>query len=63
MAIAVVVLPLLVVVGGVGLWKVAIGAVQRPFSILNALSVGVLMVLLIIAAYTGLFLAIATARF
>jgi hypothetical protein len=62
-AVAVVVLPLLAVAGSVGLWKVAFGAVQRPFGILNALSFGALLVLLIIAAYTGIFLAIVTARF
>jgi hypothetical protein len=44
--------------GSFGLWKLAISVVQRPFTILNALSFGVLLVLLIIAAYTGLFLAL-----
>ena len=62
-ALAVVALPLLAVAGSIGLWKLALGAVQRPFGILNALNVGALLVLLTIAAYTGLFLAIMTARF
>jgi len=62
-AFAVVVVPLLAVAGSFGLWKLAFGAVQRPFGILNALSFGALVVLLIIAAYTGIFLAIVTARF
>lgn len=55
--LAIVVLPLLALTGSVGLWKLAIGAVERPFGILNALSVGALLVVLIIATYTGLFLA------
>jgi hypothetical protein len=55
--LAIAVLPLLALAGSIGLWNLAIGAVQRPFGILNALSVGALLVLLIIATYTGLFLA------
>jgi hypothetical protein len=55
--LAIVVLPLLALAGSIGLWKLAIGAVERPFGILNALSVGALLVVLIIATYTGLFLA------
>jgi len=51
------VLPLLALAGSIGLWKLAMGAVQKPFNILNVLSAGALLVLLIIAAYTGLFLA------
>lgn len=61
-AFAAVLLPLLVVAGSFGLWKLAIGAVQQPFGILNALSVGALLVLLIIAGYTGLFLALITVK-
>jgi len=60
---AIMLLPLLAVVGSFGLWKLAMGAVQRPFGILNALSFGAMIVLLIIAGYTGIFLAIITARF
>jgi len=60
--IAAVLLPVLVLVGGFGVWKLALGAVQKPFSILNALNVGVLLVLLVIAGYTGLFLALITAK-
>ena len=55
--LALVVLPMLALAGSIGLWKLAISAVQRPFGVLNALSVGALLVVLIIAAYTGLFLA------
>jgi hypothetical protein len=55
--LAIVVLPLLALTGSIGLWKLSIGAVQRPFGILNALSVGALLVVLIVATYTGLFLA------
>lgn len=54
---AFIVLPVLALAGSIGLWKLAIGAVQRPFNILNALSVGALIILLIIAGYTGFFLA------
>jgi hypothetical protein len=61
--VAIVLLPLLAAVGSFGLWKLAMGAVQRPFGILNALSFGALLVLLIIAGYTGIFLAIITAQF
>ncbi len=45
-----------------GLWKLAIGAVQKPWGIFNVLSFGALLVLLIIAAYTGLFLALMTLK-
>jgi hypothetical protein len=61
-AVAIVLLPMLGLAGSLGLWKLAISAVQRPFGILNALSVGALLVLLIIASYTGLFLALITAK-
>lgn len=61
--IPLVLLPTLGLASSVGLWKLAISAVQRPFGILNALSFGALLVLLIIASYTGLFLALITARF
>lgn len=60
--IALLLLPALTVVGSFGLWKLALGAVQKPFSILNVLSVGTLLILLIIAGYTGLFLALVTAK-
>jgi len=60
-AIAAFTLPVLAVTGSLGLWKLAVGAVQRPWGILNALSFGALFVLLVIAAYTGLFLALITA--
>ena len=61
-AVATVLLPLLALASSFGLWKLALGAVQRPFGILNALSAGALFVLLVIAAYTGLFLALVTAK-
>jgi hypothetical protein len=61
--LAIVVLPVLALAGSVGLWKLAMGAVQRPFGILNALSFGALIVLVIIAGYTGIFLAVVSARF
>ena len=61
-AIAWVLLPLIVAAGGLGLWKLALGAVQHPFTLLNALSVGCLLVVLVIAGYTGLFLALITSK-
>lgn len=39
------------------------GAVARPFNVLSMLSSGALMILLVIAAYTGLFLAVFAGRF
>ncbi len=55
-------LPFLAFAGSLGLWKLAIGAVQKPFNILNILNVGALIILLIIAGYTGLFLAFLAAN-
>jgi hypothetical protein len=55
-------LPILAATGGFGLWKLALGAVQKPFSLLNAFSVGCLLVVLVIAGYTGLFLALITSK-
>jgi hypothetical protein len=45
-----------------GLWKLALGAVQKPWGIFNVLNFGALLVLLVIAAYTGLFLALMTLK-
>ena len=60
--IAIIVLPALLVSGGFGLWKVSLAAVQKPFTILNVLSIGTLLVVLVIAGYTGLFLALITSK-
>jgi hypothetical protein len=60
--VGVVVVPICVLVGLYGLWKLALGSVQKPWGLFNALSFGVLLILLIIAAYTGLFLALLTMR-
>lgn len=57
-----VLLPVLALAGSIGLWKLAVGIVQRPFTILNLLSAGALIVLLVIAGYTGLFLAFLAAN-
>jgi hypothetical protein len=54
------VLPVCALAGSFGLWKLATGVVQKPWGIFNALSFGALLVLLVIAAYTGLFLALMT---
>jgi hypothetical protein len=45
-----------------GLWKLALGAVEKPWGIFNVLSFGALFVLLVIAGYTGLFLALMTLK-
>ena len=50
------------VLGSLGLWKLALGAVQKPWGIFNVLNVGALLVLLVIAGYTGLFLALMTLK-
>jgi hypothetical protein len=60
--VAFLVLPVMGLVSSFGLWKLALGAVQKPFGILNVLSFGALFVLLIIASYTGLFLALITVK-
>jgi hypothetical protein len=59
-AIGLFVLPACALAGSVGLWKLAAGAVQKPWGIFNALNFGALLILLVIAAYTGLFLALMT---
>jgi hypothetical protein len=61
-AIAFVFLPALAAASGFGLWKLALAAVQKPFNVLTALSVGAMMVLLVIAAYTGIFLAVVATK-
>ncbi len=61
-AIGLFVLPVCVLTGGFGLWKLALGAVQKPWGIFNVLSFGTLLILLVIAGYTGLFLALLTLK-
>jgi hypothetical protein len=53
-------LPFCAVAGSIGLWKLAMGAVQKPWGIFNLLSFSALMIIVIIAAYTGSFLALMT---
>jgi hypothetical protein len=61
-AIGLLLLPACVLVGGFGLWKLALGAVQKPWGIFNVLSFGAVLVLVVIAGYTGLFLALITLK-
>jgi hypothetical protein len=61
-AIGLMVLPACAVAGSLGLWKLALGALEKPWGILNVLSFGALFVLLAIADYTGLFLALMTLK-
>ena len=56
------VLPPCLFAGCVGLWKLALGAVEKPWGIFNVLSFSALLILLVIAGYTGLFLALITFR-
>jgi hypothetical protein len=56
------VLPACALAGSLGLWKLAMGAVQKPWGIFNVLSFSALLVLLVIAGYTGLFLALMTLK-
>jgi hypothetical protein len=60
--IGIFVLPIFALVSCFGLWKLALGAVQKPWGIFNVLSFGALLVLLVIAGYTGLFLALMTLK-
>jgi hypothetical protein len=60
--IAAFVLPLCALAGSFGLGKVALGAVEKPWGIFNVLSFAALLVLLVIAGYTGLFLAVVAAK-
>ena len=54
--------PICALAGGFGLWKIALGTVQKPWGIFNILNVTALLVLLVIALYTGVFLAILTLK-
>jgi hypothetical protein len=56
------VVPACALVSSLGLWKLALGAVQKPWGIFNVLNVAALIVLMIIAGYTGLFLALMTLK-
>ncbi len=60
--IAVFVLLLCALAGSFGLAKVALGVVEKPWGIFNLLSFAALLVLLVIAGYTGLFLAVVAAK-
>lgn len=60
--IGAVVVPVCALASFFGLWKLAMGAVQKPWGIFNVLSFGALFVLLVIAGYTGLFLAFITLK-
>ena len=57
-----VLVPLCALAGSAGLWKLALGAVEKPWGIFNILNVAALLVLLVIAGYTGLFLALLTLK-
>ena len=54
--------PLCALVSGFGLWQLALGVVAKPWGIFNILNVTGLFVLLVIAGYTGVFLALLTLK-
>jgi len=54
---AIVLFPMLAVAEFFGVFKLVRGCVARPFTLLTFLSYGALFVLLVIATYTGVFLA------
>jgi hypothetical protein len=56
------VVPLCALISCFGLWKLALGVVQKPWGVFNALSFGATVVILVIAGYTGLFLALMTLK-
>jgi hypothetical protein len=56
------ILPGLALIGCFGLWKLAVSAVEKPFNVLNVFSFAALLILLIIASYTGLFLALISVK-
>lgn len=60
--IAGVVLPVCALLGSFGLAKIALGVVEKPWGIFNLLSFAALLVVLVIAGYTGLFLALVAAK-
>jgi hypothetical protein len=60
--IAAVVLPVCALAGSLGLAKIALGVVEKPWGIFNLLSFGALLILLVIAGYTGVFLAVVAAK-
>ena len=55
-------LPPFLLAEALGLWKLSVGTVEKPWGIFNTLSFSAVMVLLVIAGYTGLFLALITLR-
>ena len=57
-----VLVPLCALVGSFGLWQIALGTVQKPWGIFNILNMTALLVLLVVAAYTGVFLALMTLK-
>jgi hypothetical protein len=61
-AIGFLVLPVCALASSAGLWRLATGSVQEPWGIFNVLNFAALFVLLIIAGYTGLFLALMTLK-
>jgi hypothetical protein len=56
-ALAILLFPVLAVAEFLGVFKLVQGCVQRPFNLLTVLSFGAMLVLLVIASYTGVFLA------
>jgi hypothetical protein len=53
---SIVLFPILFAAEVAGVWKLARGCVEPPFNLLSMLSFGAMLVLLVIATYTGVFL-------
>jgi hypothetical protein len=60
--IAALLFPLLAVAEAIGLFRLVRCCVSRPFDLLTAFAFSALLVVLVIAAYTGLFLAVLAGR-
>ncbi|MGC2194457.1 MAG: hypothetical protein WA628_07265 [Terriglobales bacterium] len=59
---AIVLFPVLAIAEFLGVFKLVQGCVERPFNLLTILSFGAMFVVLVIATYTGVFLAALTER-
>jgi hypothetical protein len=53
---SVILFPCLAIAEFFGMYKLARGCVERPFNLLTMLSLGAVLVVLVIATYTGVFL-------
>lgn len=59
---AAILFPVMAVAEVIGLYRLVLCCVTRPFDLLTAFAFSALLILLVIAAYTGLFLAVLAGR-